>query len=34
MMEKEKFSNLFSTADQVEGMTAFNEARKPTFTGK
>lgn len=34
MMEKEKFSNLFSSTDQVEGMTAFLEGRKPTFTGK
>lgn len=34
MMEKEKFSNLFSSADQVEGMTAFLEGKKPTFTGK
>lgn len=34
MMEKEKFSNLFSTKDQVEGMTAFNEGRKATFIGE
>lgn len=34
MMEKEKFSNLFSTKDQVEGMTAFNENRKATFVGE
>ncbi len=28
------WSDLFSTADQKEGMMAFQEKRKPTFTGK
>jgi enoyl-CoA hydratase len=32
--EKQVFYNLFSTADQKEGMTAFVEKRKPQWTGK
>lgn len=34
MMEKEKFAFLFSTNDQKEGMAAFLEGRKATFTGR
>ncbi len=34
MMEKEKFAYLFSTEDQTEGMKAFLEGRKATFTGR
>ncbi|HNX29116.1 MAG TPA: enoyl-CoA hydratase/isomerase family protein [Syntrophomonadaceae bacterium] len=34
MMEKEKFANLFSSKDQVEGMTAFAENRKANFIGE
>ncbi|HUG34679.1 MAG TPA: enoyl-CoA hydratase-related protein [Anaerolineales bacterium] len=32
--EKQVFYNLFSSADQKEGMTAFVEKRKPQWTGK
>ena len=34
MMEKEKFANLFSSKDQIEGMTAFAENRKANFIGE
>jgi len=34
MMEKEKFAYLFSTDDQKEGMTAFLDGRKASFSGK
>ncbi len=33
-MEKDLFCMLFGTADQKEGMKAFQEKRKPKFTGK
>ncbi len=33
-LEKELFAALFSTGDQKEGMNAFLEKRKPSFTGK
>jgi len=32
--EKQEFYNLFATEDQKEGMQAFVEKRKPTWTGK
>ncbi|HXF85067.1 MAG TPA: enoyl-CoA hydratase-related protein [Anaerolineales bacterium] len=32
--EKQEFYNLFDTEDQKEGMRAFIEKRKPTWTGK
>jgi enoyl-CoA hydratase/carnithine racemase len=31
--ESQLFAGLFATADRLEGMTAFVERRKPTFTG-
>ena len=33
-IEAEKWSDLFETADQKEGMRAFTENRKPVFQGK
>ncbi len=33
-IEREAFSDLFTTADQEEGMAAFVEKRKPGFTGR
>jgi cyclohexa-1,5-dienecarbonyl-CoA hydratase len=33
-MEREAFSDLFTTEDQKEGMTAFLEKRKASFTGR
>jgi enoyl-CoA hydratase/carnithine racemase len=32
--ESQLFAGLFATADKAEGMTAFREKRKPTFTGE
>jgi enoyl-CoA hydratase len=32
--ERELFYMLFDTEDQTEGMNAFMEKRRPTFTGK
>ncbi len=32
-LEQDEFQQLFDTTDQAEGMTAFLEKRKPTFTG-
>ncbi len=32
--ESQLFAGLFATQDKVEGMTAFVEKRKPTFTGR
>jgi enoyl-CoA hydratase/carnithine racemase len=34
VLERELFADLFSTADQKEGMAAFIEKRKPEFTGR
>lgn len=33
-LENRLFGNLFASADQKEGMTAFLEKRKPTFLNK
>jgi enoyl-CoA hydratase/carnithine racemase len=33
-LEVEEFLRLFGTADREEGMDAFLEKRKPTFTGR
>jgi cyclohexa-1,5-dienecarbonyl-CoA hydratase len=33
-LEREVFSDLFTTEDQKEGMAAFTEKRKPTFRGR
>ncbi|MGH2766500.1 MAG: enoyl-CoA hydratase-related protein, partial [Actinomycetota bacterium] len=33
-IEREAFSDLFTTEDQKEGMAAFVEKRKPDFTGR
>jgi len=33
-IEREAFSDLFTTADQKEGMAAFVEKRKADFTGR
>jgi enoyl-CoA hydratase len=33
-LEANAFAVGFSTADRVEGMTAFLEKRKPAFTGR
>jgi enoyl-CoA hydratase/carnithine racemase len=33
-IEREAFSDLFTTNDQREGMAAFLEKRKPGFTGR
>ena len=34
VFERRVFHALFGTADQREGMAAFAEKRKPTFTGR
>jgi enoyl-CoA hydratase len=34
VIERETFTDLFSTQDQKEGMQAFIEKRQPTFTGR
>ncbi len=34
MVERKAFQLLFATADQKEGMAAFFEKRKPTYTGR
>jgi 1,4-dihydroxy-2-naphthoyl-CoA synthase len=33
-LEVEEFLRLFGTADREEGMDAFLEKRKPSFTGR
>ena len=33
-IEIEAYNRLVSTADRYEGVLAFNEKRKPQFTGK